>query len=145
MDRGGSSIHCLPFNNFHSSTLGLRTAVAAFLSRTFGGPGILQSLPVGKYIHLTRYGQIVETQSLHALNDKEHHVLSEYQKHSSVVSKMHYKKRRSCEIAVQAHKCLQRLLGARSSEVNARFGATIECTQSESARPKTMPRSSTAY
>ena len=32
------------FNSFHSTTTGLRTAVAAFLSRTFGGPGILQLL-----------------------------------------------------------------------------------------------------
>ena len=35
----------LSLNNFHSSTTGLRTAVAVFFSRTFSGPGIrLQSL-----------------------------------------------------------------------------------------------------
>ena len=49
---------------------------------------------IGKYIHPTRYRQIVETQSLDALNDKEHRLLCEDQKHSSVVAKVHYQKRR---------------------------------------------------
>ena len=35
---------------------------------------------IGKYIHPTRYRQIVEPQSLDALNDKEHRVLCEDQK-----------------------------------------------------------------
>ena len=38
---------------------------------------------IGKLVHPTRYRQIVETQSLHALDDKDHQVLSEDQKHSS--------------------------------------------------------------
>ena len=72
---------------------------------------------IGKYIHPTRYRQIVETQSLHALNDKEHQALSEIQKHSSVVAKLHYQKRRSREVAVKAHECLQKLQGTKGSEV----------------------------
>ena len=104
---------------------------------------------IGKYIHPTRYRQIVETQSLHALNDKEHQVLSEDQKHSSVVAKVHYQKRRSREVAVKAHECLQKLQGTKGSEVemevNTRFGSssstvtfepTLECARSENARPK---------
>ena len=104
---------------------------------------------IGKYIHPTRYRQIVETQSLDALNDKEHRLLCEDQKHSSVVAKVHYQKRRSREVAVKAHECLQKLQGTKGSEVdmevNTRFGSTssiatfepaIECARSENARPK---------
>ena len=104
---------------------------------------------IDKYIHPTRYRQIVETQSLHALNNKEHQVLSEDQKHSSVVAKVHYQKRRSREVAVKAHECLQKLQGTKGSEVdievNSRFGSSsctatfepaIECARSEHARPK---------
>ena len=104
---------------------------------------------IGKYIHPTRYRQIVETQSLDALNDKEHRLLCEDQKHSSVVAKVHYQKRRSREVAVKTHECLQKLQGTKGSEVdmdvNTRFGSTssiapfepaIECARSENARPK---------
>ena len=104
---------------------------------------------IGKYIHPTRYRQIVETQSLHALNDKEHRLLCKYQKHSSVVAKVHYQKRRSRDVSVKANECLQKLQGTKGSEVemevNTRFGsssstATIElafeCARSQHARPK---------
>ncbi|XP_068734477.1 uncharacterized protein, partial [Montipora capricornis] len=104
---------------------------------------------IGKYIHPTRYRQIVETQSLDALDDKEHQVLSEDQKHSSIVAKVHYQKRRSREVAVKAHECLQKLQGTKGSEVdmevNTRFGSssstvtfepTFECARSENARHK---------
>ena len=50
---------------------------------------------IGKYIHPTRYRQIVETQSLNQLPSKEQRVLSEDQKHSSAVAKVHYQKQRS--------------------------------------------------
>ena len=83
---------------------------------------------IGKYIHPTRYRQIVETQSLDALNDKEHRLLCEDQKHSPVFAKVHYQKRRSREIAVKADECLQNVQGAKGSvvdmEVNTRFGSS---------------------
>ena len=106
---------------------------------------------IGKYIHPTRYRQIVETQSLQALNDKEHRVLSEDQKYCSVVAKVHYQKRRSREVAVKAHHCLQKLQGTKGSEVDmevntcfgssstsstATFEPAIECARSENKRPK---------
>ena len=71
---------------------------------------------IGKYIHPTRYRQIVETRSLDALNDKEHRLLCEDQKHSSVVAKVHYQKLRSREVAVKAHECLQKLQGTKGTE-----------------------------
>jgi len=81
---------------------------------------------IGKYIHPTRYRQIVETQSLNQLTSEEQRILSEDQKHSSAVARVHYQKQRSREVAVKAHECLQKLQGTKGSEVdeevNARFG-----------------------
>ena len=83
---------------------------------------------IGKYIHPTRYRQIVETQSLNQLTSEEQRILSEDQKHSSAVAKVHYQKQRSREVALKGHECLQKLQGAKGSEVdedvNARLGAS---------------------
>ena len=62
---------------------------------------------IGKYIHPTR--QIVETQSLNQLSSEEQRILSEDQKHSSAVAKVHYQKQRSREVALKDHECLQKL------------------------------------
>jgi len=50
---------------------------------------------IGKYIHSTHYRQIVEMQSLNELTSEEQRILSEDQKHSSAVAKVHYQKQRS--------------------------------------------------
>ena len=55
---------------------------------------------IGKYIHPTRYRQIVETESLNQLTSEKQRILSEGQKHSSAVTKVHYQKRRSREVQV---------------------------------------------
>ncbi|KAL9978137.1 hypothetical protein ACROYT_G015624 [Oculina patagonica] len=93
---------------------------------------------IGKYIHPTRYRQIPETQSLDLLTSKEQRILSEDQKHSSAVAKVHYQKQRSREVAVKAHKCLQKLQGTKGLEVDrevqTRFSAS---TLSVSARVET--------
>ena len=68
---------------------------------------------IGKYIHPTRYRQIVETQSLNELTSEEQRILSEDQKHSSAVAKVHYQKQRSREVALKGHECLQKLQGAK--------------------------------
>ena len=73
---------------------------------------------IRKYIHPTRYRQIVEMQSLNQLTSKEQGILSEDQKHSSAVAKAHYQKERSREVAVKAHECLQKLQGTKGSEVD---------------------------
>ena len=73
---------------------------------------------IGKYIHPTRYRQIVETQSLNQLTSEEQKVLSEDQKHSSAVAKVHYQKKRSREVALKGHECLQKLHGAKGSKVD---------------------------
>ena len=102
---------------------------------------------IGKYIHPTRYRQIVETQSLNQFTSKEQRILSEDQKHSSAVAKVHYQKQRSREVAANAHECLQKLQGTKGSEldkeVNTRFSdstsssaALAESTESKSVPPK---------
>ena len=83
---------------------------------------------IGKYIHPTRYRQIVETQSLNQLSSEEQRFLSEDQKHSSAVARVHYQKQRSREVALKGHECLQKLQGTKGSEVDddvhARLGGS---------------------
>ena len=69
---------------------------------------------IGKYIYSTHYCQIVETQSLNELIL----ILSEDQKHSSAVARVHYQKQRSREVALKVHECLKKLQGAMGSEVD---------------------------
>ena len=93
-----------------------------------------------------RYRQIVETQSLNELTSEEQRILSEDQKHSSAVA-VHYQKQRSREVALKGHNCLQKLQGAKGSEVdedvNARLrnsasnaGRSVEKVQNVNSSPK---------
>ena len=102
---------------------------------------------IGKYIHPTHYRQIVETQSLSELTSEEQRILSEDQKHSSAVAKVHYQKQRSREVALKGHEFLQKLQGAKVSEVDedvqARLGdstsdagPSVERVQNISSSPK---------
>ena len=61
----------------------------------------------GKYVHPTRYRQIVETASTRHLSSSAQSTISEDHKHSSVMAKVHYQKQRSREVASKAHKCLE--------------------------------------
>ena len=69
---------------------------------------------VGKYIHPTRYRQIVETESAAKLTQEEQQIISNDQKHTSQVAKVHYQKRKSREIALSAQASLQKLLQSTS-------------------------------
>ena len=62
---------------------------------------ILVHQAIGKYIHPTRYRQIVETASADRLSRSEQEIISEDQKHSSDVAKVHYKKKQSRIVATQ--------------------------------------------
>ena len=66
---------------------------------------------IGKYIHPTRYRQIIETESVRMLNIEEQQVVTEDQKHSSNVARVHYQKRRSREVAMQGRRCMVKLRG----------------------------------
>ena len=102
---------------------------------------------IGKYIHPTRYRQVVETQSLNELTCEEQRILSEDQKHSSAVAKVHYQKKRSREVALKGHECIQKLQGAKGSEVDedvharlgestSEAGPSVERVQNISSSPK---------
>ena len=71
----------------------------------------------GKYVHPTRYRQIVETASSRQLSSSAQSTISEDQKHSSVVARVHYQKQRSREVASKAHEYLERLHGKKGSEI----------------------------
>ena len=88
---------------------------------------------IRKYIHPTRYRQIVETESLNQLTSKEQRILSEDQKHSSAVAKVHYQKQRSREVAAMAHECLQKLQGTKGSEVDKEVHTRFGCSTSSSS------------
>ena len=64
---------------------------------------------IGKYINPTRYRQIIETESAEKLTVEEQACLSEDQKHTSNVAKIHYQKTKSENIAMKAKSCLEKL------------------------------------
>ena len=72
---------------------------------------------IGKYVHPTRYRQIVETASSNQLSAKEQDAVSEDQKHSSVVARVHYQKQRSREVATKARQCLDKLHGDKGTKL----------------------------
>ena len=85
---------------------------------------------IAKYIHPTRYRQIVETESSTVLNREEQDIISEDQKHSSVVAQVHYKKLRSRDVAIRAHECMRKLQGEKGAEVEKTIKAKL-CLDSE--------------
>ena len=70
---------------------------------------------IGKYVHPTRYRQIVETESAEKLTIEEQYSLSEDQKHTSNVAKVHYKKLRSHTVAERGKQAMVKL---RSEELS---------------------------
>ena len=80
---------------------------------------------IGKYVHPTRYWQIVETVSSKKLSSNAQGTISEDQKHSSVVARVHNQEQRSREIATKAQEYLETLYGEKESalemDVRSRF------------------------
>jgi hypothetical protein len=66
---------------------------------------------IGKYIHPTRYRQIIETESVNNLDLEEQQLVTEDQKHSSNVARVHYQKLRSPEVALKGRSCMENLRG----------------------------------
>ena len=64
---------------------------------------------IGKYINPTRYRQIIETESSEKLSIDDQHALSEDQKHTSLVAKIHYQKTNSRLIAEKGKACMDKL------------------------------------
>ena len=74
---------------------------------------------IGKYIHPTRYRQIIETESNQILTAEERQWITEDQKHSFRVAKVHYRKRRSRDVALRENDCLKRLRGEACERTDA--------------------------
>ena len=86
------------------------------------------SLTNEKYINPARYRQIIETESAEKLAVDEHTCLSEDQKDTSNVSKIHYQKLSSENIAMKAKSCLEKLQG--SSKSSEQLAAVNKATHS---------------
>ena len=65
---------------------------------------------IGKYINPTRYRQIVDTESMEKLNEKEQSIISQDQKHSSHVAKIHYQKKLSRDVAMQGKQYMNKMV-----------------------------------
>ena len=70
---------------------------------------------IGKYINPTRYRQIIETESAEKLTSAEQANISDDQKHTSNVAKIHYQKLKSQDVAMKAKSCLDKLRDASTS------------------------------
>ena len=71
-------------------------------------------MTMGKYVHSTRYRQVVETASSRQLSSSAQSTISEDQKHRSVVARVHCQKHRSHEVASKAYEYLERLHGEKA-------------------------------
>jgi len=91
----------------------------------------------GKYIHPPCYRQIVETASTRHLSSTAQSTITEDQKHSSVVARVHYQKQKSREVAGKAHKCLGKLHGDKGTklemEVHLRLSDKSTSSQEQNA------------
>ena len=94
---------------------------------------ILTFQAIGKYIHPTRYCQIVETESALRLSSEEQSLVSRDQKHSSQVARTHYQKLASRNVAVKARHCVDKLKDESASETLIQSFSSQETT---SKRPR---------
>ena len=83
---------------------------------------------IGKYIYNTRYRQIIETASSHKLSPNEQLWLSEDQKHSSTVARVHYKTLRSRSIARKGQESMRKL-----RSMTLRDGSTDDSVSNDSS------------
>jgi len=80
---------------------------------------------IGKYIHPTRYRQIVETTSAERLSREDQDTVSEDQKHSSTVAKVFYKKKQSRNVAIEGKRCMDKMLGDTRLKENDKMSSVL--------------------
>ena len=78
--------------------------------------GRIVFLAINKYINPTRFRQIIETESVAKLDQNEQSILSQDQKHTSRVAKVHYQKIQSRDIAEKGKQCINKLVGSTVSQ-----------------------------
>ena len=94
---------------------------------------------IGKYIHPSRYRQIVETESVKNLSREEQDVVSKNQKHSSIVARVHYQKQHSRDIAIQGREYIKKLRGDKGEQVEQYIQSKLCEVDNSSALNMSMP------
>ena len=74
---------------------------------------------IGKYVHPTRYRQIIETESADVLYLEEQDLISQDQKHTSNVARIHYRKKRSRVVAEKGNHCIKKLRGESGEQLDS--------------------------
>ena len=85
---------------------------------------------IGKYIHPTRYRQIIETASSHKLSPNEQLWLSEDQKQNSTVARVHYKKLCSRDVAHKEQECMRKLISMTLQDSSTDDSVLHDCSAS---------------
>ena len=106
------------------------------LSRLSDAMGKLMFDAIGKYIHPTRYRQIIETESSETLDTTEQEWISEDQKHSSHVAKIHYWKKRSRDVALKGQHCLKKLKGQEGEMVEEQLMSLVIEDDEDASEPE---------
>ena len=102
--------HCRPLLRPKSDFL-LITGTGQMCQNLCYAMTILVHEAIQKYIHPTRYRQIVETTSSDRLDSSEQEIISKDQKHNSSVAAVYYKKKLSREIAEKGKQCVDKMAG----------------------------------
>ena len=71
---------------------------------------------IGKYIRPTRYRQVIGMESVHVILPNKQKWISEDQKRSSNVARVHYQKKTSREVAMRGRQCMENHFDPRISE-----------------------------
>ena len=97
---------------------------------------------IGKYVHPTRYRQILETESSRKLSAEEQDMVSRDQKHSSQVARTYYQKRSSREIATHARRAVKKL---QNGDVDKELKKVAFASDSSSDREDSPGRCDESY
>ena len=87
---------------------------------------------IGKYIHPTRYRQIIETESAKKLSLEDQRNISLDQKHSSQVARIYYQKNSSRHVVVDGQIFMRKLLGGSRDMSDSLIKSMLLSEKSES-------------
>jgi hypothetical protein len=86
---------------------------------------LLVKQAIGKYVHPTRFRQIVETSSSERLSPQDQDIVTADQKHRSNVARLSYKKKLSREVATKGKECMKKMLGTNLSDSTAEIDRVL--------------------
>ena len=87
---------------------------------------------IGKYIHPTRYRQIIETENAKKLSLEDKNNISVDEKHSSQVARIYYQKNTSRPVAVDGQISMKRLVGGSRDTSDSLIKSMLFSEKSES-------------